>query len=64
MAYSDLAIEEQILLSAEFVGRGLEVPQELKQALGPELLRDIENPETFHDRPEIGNSPGHRSEGA
>lgn len=50
MAYSDLDIEDQILLSAEFVGRGLSIPDEIKQSLGPELIRDIENPENSHDR--------------
>lgn len=48
MAYSDMAVEEQILLAAEFVGRGLQVPGELQTILGPELSEDIQNPETNH----------------
>lgn len=50
MPYSDLAVEDQILLAAEFVGRGVPVPSEIRENLGSNLMRDIENPETLHDR--------------
>lgn len=50
MAYSDLSVEELILLSAEFVGRGLDIPREIREELPPDLLWEIENPETTHDR--------------
>lgn len=46
MAYSDLAVTDQIILAAEFVGRGLSIPQEIQTALGPELTSEIQNPET------------------
>lgn len=46
MTYSDLLPEEVILLAVEFVGRGLEVPQEIREYLGPGLMREIEHPET------------------
>lgn len=62
MAYSDLAIEDQILLAAGFVGRGLEVPEEIKTNLGPDLLWEIENPETPNDRNQERERPGHRPE--
>lgn len=38
MAYSDLAVEDQILLAAEFVGRGVMVPHEIREALSPPSL--------------------------
>jgi hypothetical protein len=63
MPYSDLAVEEQILLAAEFVGRGLPVPSEIKSNLGSDLIRDIENPETTNDRDQERERPGHRPSG-
>lgn len=50
MPYSDLPLVEQILLAAECVGRGINIPREIRDQLGPEIIRDIENPETSHDR--------------
>ena len=57
MPYSDMAVEDQILLAAEFVGRGLTVPHEIRTNLGDELMRDIENPENpQHDNQERGSA--------
>lgn len=50
MTYSDLPIEDQILLSVGFVGRGLTVPNEIRANLGEDLIRDIEYPETTNGR--------------
>lgn len=45
-SYSDLLLEDNILLAVEFVGRGQDIPQEIKDILGPSLLEEIQNPET------------------
>jgi hypothetical protein len=50
MDYADLSVSEQIVLSVEFLGRGLDIPLELQTLLGPELLGDILHPETQDDR--------------
>lgn len=50
MAYTDIATEDLILLAVEFVGRGLEIPNGIAVALGPELVADIQNPETSNAR--------------
>lgn len=64
MPYSDLSVEELILLTAEFVGRGAVIPREIKLLLGDEIIWDIENPEFPHDRPNQRERPGHRPTGA
>lgn len=45
MTYSELTVEEQIMLAAGFVGQGLNIPASLMVLLGPELCRDITHPE-------------------
>lgn len=50
MTYAELSVEELIILSMEFIGRGLSIPDEIKAILEPDLIRDIENPETTNDR--------------
>jgi hypothetical protein len=61
MAYSDLAVEDQILLAADFVGRGLSIPQEIRDTLGPDLTADIEHPETTNDRTQERVRSRHRA---
>mgnify|MGYP001793122449 CR=1 FL=1 len=46
MAYSSMSVEEMIVLAAEFVGTGLDIPREIRDELSPDLLWDIEHPET------------------
>lgn len=57
MAYSDAQPADLVLLAAEYVGRGLEIPKEIALALGPGLLADIQNPERPHDRHPSGERP-------
>ena len=52
MSYSDMTIEELIVLSIEFIGRGQVIPKEIQDQLDPVLLRDIQNPENTHDTQE------------
>ncbi len=49
MSYAELSDEERIILSAECVGRGVPIPREIKDALGPDLISIIENPGAKHD---------------
>lgn len=44
MAYEDLTQEELILLAAEYVGTGQEIPVDLSGALGPHLTGEILTP--------------------
>jgi hypothetical protein len=44
MPYTDLSDEEKILHAAECVGRGVPIPQQIKEILGDELIAIIENP--------------------
>ena len=60
MAYSELPLEDLILMAAEFVGRGHSIPQEIRATLGPDLMADIENPETTSDTPQERISPRHK----
>lgn len=60
MAYSDIPAEELILMAAEFVGRGLEIPQEIARTLGPGLTSDIQFPEATHDRHPSGELSTHQ----
>jgi hypothetical protein len=48
MPYCDLSVSEQILLSVEYLGRGLDIPLELQACLGPELVEEILHPENIH----------------
>jgi hypothetical protein len=63
MNYSDLTVSEQILLSVEFLGRGLDIPLDLKTCLGSELLEEISNPENFNDRTQEPGGTSPRAEG-
>ena len=62
MAYTEMAIEDQILLAIEFIGRGLEIPQEIRANLDPDLLLDIQHPEITSE-PDTHGRPGSRSKG-
>jgi len=45
MTFSDMAVTDLIILTAEFVGRGLSIPDEVRSILGPDLMHELENPE-------------------
>jgi len=49
MSYTDLGDEGMILHAAECVGRGVPIPQEIREALGAELILIIENPGATHE---------------
>ena len=42
--YAELSDEDQIILAAECVGRGVPIPHEVKAALGADIIDLIENP--------------------
>lgn len=60
MAYADLTSEEQILLAAEFIGRGQDVPREIARGLGHEIMHDILAPESKHDGPQGSSDATHQ----
>lgn len=45
MDYSDLDHDVLIIMAIEFVGRDTPIPEQIRQILGPDLIREIENPE-------------------
>lgn len=44
MAYSELSEPEQVLVAIGFVANGTDVPYELQELLGDELMQDITYP--------------------
>lgn len=54
MAYADMDPADLILLAVEFVGRGGTIPDEIAAALGPDLISDIQHPETNNGHTDTG----------
>ena len=55
MSYTELSDEDQIILAAECVGRGVPIPREIKEALGADLISVIENPGATHEQTNNAN---------
>lgn len=50
MTYKELSIVELIELAVGFIGRDQEVPKEVSDLLGPELMQDLSFPERDYAR--------------
>jgi len=50
--YTDLSVEAQIRLAAEFLARGVPIPRELNDELGPEIMSDLLRPEKTYAKAE------------
>ena len=48
MDISSLSKEDSILLAIEYVSKGLNIPKEIQDDLGPELIRDINEAREDH----------------
>ena len=42
MDVSSLSIEELILLSIEYISKGLNIPERIRDVVGPEIIADLE----------------------
>jgi hypothetical protein len=51
MAYADMPPEDLILLAAEYVGRGLPIPQDISRQLPRDVFDAIQHPENINDKP-------------
>lgn len=49
MSYSELSKTDQLLTAVEFFAAGVEIPRELSEELGEDLIAEIKNPVGGYD---------------